>query len=142
MGLKKLQYKIVKRWLPEEFDWKDEYGDWHRTANPEPEVQILSGIYRQGEGEMIHSILSSIEFQSITGRPVFGGNYEKPGIHEIWIDETIFDIIKPRFNRSTTKSTQDRKTPVAKTKVDKIEEIRQGRLHVREGVKCLVRKKS
>jgi hypothetical protein len=142
MGLKKLQYKIVKRWLPEEFDWQDAYGEWHKTANPEPEVQILAGIWRQGEGELIHSTMSANEFRSLTGRMVFGGNYEKRGIIEITVSDELYDILKPRFDRSTSTPSQARKTAIAKTKVDKIEEIRQGRLHVREGVKCLVRKKS
>lgn len=92
MPLYPLKYKVSNRWI--KTDTYDKYGREILRVNTNPDVTILQGVWRQGEGELVKGKVSSKDFLHLTGITVHGGDTEKRGIIKTHVEERIHQRIQ------------------------------------------------
>lgn len=156
MPLHPLKYKISSRWI--KTDKYDQYGREILLVNPNPDVTILQGVWRQGEGELIKGTVSAKEFHHLTGITVLGGDFEKRGIikthvedrihqriQKLWIEGemTSESLVKKKKKRGRKKSGSERLSqdnPMNKIHEQRLERAKRGTPQ-KKGVPIRVRKK-
>ena len=145
MSLFCLKYKIKNRWI--KTDTYDEYGDEILLVNKNPTVEVLEGRWSQrtsmDEFHVDHAKfrVSASKFREMTGLVVYGGNYEKPGIHKAWITKCVqYRILAYSSQYGSNRKPKSKQVSKSNT-LEKLEAIKAGKTIVLKGVKPLRRKK-
>lgn len=109
MALHKLKYSVTQRWLGEDYETIDQYGNIIRTPNPNPNVKVYQGVWSQKDGEHVKFEISAKEFREMTGIVVYGGNIEKRGMIVTIVSDTVHSRIQARWlNREESSSKRSK----------------------------------
>ena len=103
MALHPLKYKVSDRWVDDEV--YDTQGLRIKTANPDPTVTVLQGVWRKKEGDLEKFKMSSKEFRALTGIIVYGGDISKRGTTKTHVSDRVYQRIQKKWLKGETPDT-------------------------------------